>query len=142
MTQVQTATATMFPFAHYQNGTAAIDWLVEAFGFESRGVTQSPDGGIVHAELALGPSVFMLDDQGGEGFGIKTPGELGAVSGGVYVYVEDVDAHFARAKAAGAEIVREPAETSYGAREYMARDLEGHLWSFGTYLPSASSEDG
>ena len=53
----------------------------------------------------------------------------------VYVVVEDTDAHHARAKAAGAEIVRELQETDYGSREYSARDSEGHLWHFGTYRP-------
>ena len=57
---------------------------------------------------------------------------------GIYVRVDDVDAHHARAKAAGAEIVRPLADTDYGAREYSVRDLEGNLWSFGTYDPWAS----
>ena len=54
---------------------------------------------------------------------------------GVYVFVEDIDAHCARARAAGAEIVRELQDTEYGSREYSVRDLEGHLWSLGTYQP-------
>ena len=57
------------------------------------------------------------------------------VQQGVYVQVEDVDAHYARARAAGAEIVRPLQDTDYGSREYSVRDLEGHLWSFGTYQP-------
>jgi uncharacterized glyoxalase superfamily protein PhnB len=58
------------------------------------------------------------------------------VTGGVYVHVEDVEAHYAQARAAGAEIVRELADTSYGSREYLARDPEGNLWGFGTYRPA------
>jgi uncharacterized glyoxalase superfamily protein PhnB len=54
---------------------------------------------------------------------------------GIYVYVEDVEAHHDRAKAAGADIVRPLQVTEYGSWEYSVRDLEGHLWSFGTYLP-------
>jgi uncharacterized glyoxalase superfamily protein PhnB len=54
---------------------------------------------------------------------------------GIYVCVDDIDAHYAAAKSAGAEIVRELANTDYGSREYSARDLDGHLWSFGTYQP-------
>jgi uncharacterized glyoxalase superfamily protein PhnB len=54
---------------------------------------------------------------------------------GLYVYVEDLDAHCRRAKATGAEIVRDLEDTPYGSREYSARDPEGHLWSFGTYRP-------
>jgi len=57
---------------------------------------------------------------------------------GVYVYVPDADAHYARAKAAGAQIVRELGDTPYGSREHSARDVEGNLWSFGTYYPQPS----
>jgi uncharacterized glyoxalase superfamily protein PhnB len=57
------------------------------------------------------------------------------VNQGIYIALDDIDAHYARAKAAGAEILRPLADTDYGAREYTARDLEGHLWSFGTYWP-------
>ncbi len=136
MTQeVQAATATMFPFARYEDGKAAIEWLCAAFGFERHEVYEDDDGTIVHAELAYGGSVFMLDSKPGVGFGLETARKLGAVTGGVYVHVEDVDAHYERAKAAGAEILRELADTDYGSREYLARDLEGNLWSFGTYRP-------
>lgn len=134
--QVQAATATMFPFAHYEDGHAAIDWLCEAFGFERRDVHEGEDGTIGHAELAYGPSVFMLDSRAESAIGLKSARELGAVTGGVYVHVDDVDGHYGRAKAAGAEIVREPADTDYGARDYLARDPEGNLWGFGTYRPS------
>jgi uncharacterized glyoxalase superfamily protein PhnB len=134
--QVQAATASMFPFARYEDGRAAIDWLCEAFGFEKREVHAGDDGTIVHAELGYGGSVFMLDSRPDTDFGLKTARELGAVTGGVYLHVEDVDAHYRRATAAGAEIVRELADTDYGSREYLARDPEGNLWSFGTYRPS------
>lgn len=134
--QVQAATATMFPFARYEDGKAAIEWLCEAFGFERREVHEGEDGTIVHAELAYGPGVFMLDSSPDAGLGLKNARELGAVSGGVYVLVEDVDGHYQRARTAGAEIVRELADTGYGSREYLARDLEGNLWSFGTYRPT------
>jgi uncharacterized glyoxalase superfamily protein PhnB len=59
-------------------------------------------------------------------------------SQGVYVAVEDADAHYERAKAAGAEITREIEDTDYGSREYTARDHEGHVWSFGTYRPEVT----
>ena len=79
----------------------------------------------------------MLGSARPDGLGLHTPREVGATTAGVYVVVEDVDAHHARAAAAGAEIVRGPEDTSYGSREYLARDPEGHLWSFGTYQPPA-----
>jgi len=127
---------TMFPFAHYQDGRAAIDFLCDAYGFERHEVHEGEDGRIVHAELRNGASVYMLDSAGGADLGLRSPRELGATTGGVYVVSEDVDAHYDRARTAGAEIVRELADTSYGSREYLARDPEGHLWSFGTYRPS------
>lgn len=133
--EVEKATATIFPFACYQDAPAAIDWLVEAFGFERKEVHEGEQGTIAHTELAFGNDVFMLSSAGDNPLGLKTPRELGAVTGGVYVYVDEVDTHYERAKAAGAEIVRDVADISYGAREYMARDLEGNLWSFGTYRP-------
>jgi uncharacterized glyoxalase superfamily protein PhnB len=133
--QLQAATATMFPFAQYEDAHAAIDWLCEAFGFVRHEVHEGEDGSVVHAELSRGPSVFMLGSAN-TGLGLRTARELGAVTGGVYVHVEDVEAHYAQARAAGAEIVRELADTSYGSREYLARDQEGNLWGFGTYRPA------
>jgi uncharacterized glyoxalase superfamily protein PhnB len=133
--QLQAATATMFPFAHYEDPHAAIDWLCEAFGFVRHEIHTGEDGSVVHAELSYGPSVFMLGSAS-TGLGLKTARELGAVTSGVYVRVEDVEAHYAQARAAGAEIVRELADTSYGSREYLARDPEGNLWGFGTYRPA------
>jgi uncharacterized glyoxalase superfamily protein PhnB len=133
--QLQTAT-TMFPFTRYADAPAAIDWLCAAFGFEKRAVHQGEDGTVQHAELAYGGSVVMLGSARENDFGLKTPRELGGVTGGVYVAVDDADAHYERARAAGAEIVRELADTDYGSREYMARDPEGNVWSFGTYRPA------
>jgi uncharacterized glyoxalase superfamily protein PhnB len=68
---------------------------------------------------------------------MKSPRDLGGVNQGLYVRVADTDALYKRAKAAGAEIVRELADTDYGSRDFMCRDPEGHLWSFGTYMPEA-----
>jgi uncharacterized glyoxalase superfamily protein PhnB len=135
--QAQVATATMHPFARYEDAQGAIDWLEQAFGFERRLVVPGDDGDVMHAELGVGGSVFMLGTAGGTDIGVQPPRRLGAATAGVYVVVEDVDAHCERARAAGAEIVREPEDTSYGSREYMARDLEGHPWSFGTYVPGS-----
>lgn len=68
----------------------------------------------------------------------KTPGQLGGATGGIYVVLErdeDVDAHCARARAAGATIINEPSIPDYGGRMYGAVDSEGYLWSFGSYRP-------
>ena len=121
----------VYPVLRYADGRAAIDWLVRVFGAESRMEVPGHDGSIGHAELLFGRGMLMLA-------GSRHPDPANPWSterGGVYVVVEDIGACYARAQAAGARIVRPLADTSYGAREFSARDLEGHLWSFGTYRP-------
>ena len=123
----------IFPALRYQNGPAALDWLARAFGFEKQMVVPGPEGTIAHAQMKLGPGVIML------GSGRHAPGTdnpWDTVKQGVYVCVQDVYAHYARAKAAGAEMELE--DTDYGSRGYSVRDLEGHLRSFGTYRPETS----
>lgn len=73
-------------------------------------------------------------------FGMKSPRQLEGINQCLYVTVEDTDAHCERARAAGAEILMEPREMEYGPRNYVARDVEGHLWSFGTYRPTPGAE--
>ncbi len=122
----------IFPALRYKNGPAALEWLARAFGFEKQMVVPGPEGAIAHAQMKLGPGVIMLGS-GKHGPGTDNPWDT--AKQGIYVYVADVDAHYARAKAAGAEIVMELEDTDYGSRGYSVRDLEGHLWSFGTYHP-------
>jgi uncharacterized glyoxalase superfamily protein PhnB len=135
--QTQVGAATMHPFARYEDAQAAVEWLGRAFGLERRMVVPSDDGGVAHAELGLGGSVFMLGSAGGTDIGVQSPKRVGTATCGIYVVIEDVDAHCERARAAGAEITREPEDTPCGSREYSARDLEGHPWSFGTYAPGS-----
>ena len=115
---------TIYPVMSYRDARAAIEFLVEAFGFETLFETEGENGQIVHAELRLGNGVIML------GTAKEKP-----LSPGVYAVVDDVDEHFAQAEAAGAETIYEPRDTDYGSREYGARDPEGHAWYFGTYAP-------
>lgn len=133
--QPQESTTVFYPFLRYADAPAAIPWLCDAFGMERHAVFDAPDGGIAHAELRLGTGMVMLGSAKDDALGLRTPRELGAVTGGVYAYVPDVDAHHARAAAAGAEMVHPLRDTDYGAREYTCRDPEGNLWSFGTYRP-------
>ena len=125
----------IFPTLRYQDAPAAIDWLHRAFGLEKQLVIPNPDGTIAHAQLKFGPDVIMLGSSKEDALGLKSPRELGGVTQSLYIYIQDVDGHHDRAKAAGAEIVVELRDTEYGSREYSARDPEGHLWHFGTYLP-------
>jgi uncharacterized glyoxalase superfamily protein PhnB len=119
----------IFPALRYNDARAAIDWLTRAFGFEKDVEHAAPDGSIAHAQLHLGPGVVGL------GSAHNTPSEhpWAQVRQGIYVHVDEVDAHHDRAKQAGAEIVMPLRDMEYGSREYSVRDPEGHLWGFGTY---------
>ena len=119
----------------YRDAPAAIAWLKEAFGFTENMIVPGPDGTIAHAQLAYGSGLVMLGSQREDGPAMRSPCDLGGITQSIYVVVEDADAHYARAVAAGAEIVRELEDTDYGSRDYAARDPEGHLWNFGTYRP-------
>ena len=132
--------ATIIPTLRYRDAHAAIDWLERAFGFEKQMVVPGPDDTVAHAQLAFGTGVIMLGSaRTDDALGMKSPADLPGVSQGVYIFVEDVDAHYQRARAAGAEIANELQEMDYGAREYTARDPEGYVWSFGTYRPGDDS---
>ena len=121
--------ATIFPSLRYRDARRAIDFLVDAFGFETKVVVDGGEGTVAHAELTYGDGGVMLGTDRDDSYGSHVG------HGWMYVVVEDADAHYARATAAGAEIVRELEDQDYGSRDYSARDFEGNLWSFGTYRP-------
>ena len=116
-----------------------IDWLCEAFGFTRHLVGPGDHGTIEHAQLSLGDGMIMLGSWRDDRWGklVKTARQAGALTQAVYVVVPDVDAHYARAKAAGAEIVDDIEDKDYGGRGYAARDPEGQIWSIGSYDPWA-----
>jgi uncharacterized glyoxalase superfamily protein PhnB len=124
----------------YQDAARAIDWLCRAFGFEVRLKVEGEGGRIEHSELVFGEGLIMVGQEGGGGRPEHAQMVSPRSTGGkntqlVGVHVEDVDAHCGRARAAGAEIFREPVTSDYGAeywsdRSYGARDPEGHLWFF------------
>lgn len=109
------------------------DFLVSAFGFESAGVVRNGDGRAVHGEVRAGGRRIWLHPVSPE-HGLGSPRNLGASGGGNVVLVDDVDAHFAKAEAAGATILSEPVDQDYGQREYGANDPDGHSWWFATLL--------
>ena len=129
------AQAFIYPFMRYEDCRTAIDWLCGAFGFEQMMVVPGERDAIAHAQLRLGDGIIML----GSGKSPKTrgyrPAGIEGIEQGLYVFVPDVDAHFARASAAGATTLRPFEPTDYGSREYSAVDPEGYYWSFGTYGP-------
>lgn len=131
--------ATIVPALRYRDAATAIEWLCAAFGFERHLVVPGEDGGIAHAQLTFGNGMIMLGSgQGGAYDGLVTdPASAGAVTQAPYIIVEDVDGHYAAAKAAGAEIVIDIADQDYGGRLYVCRDPEGHVWNFGSYDPWA-----
>jgi uncharacterized glyoxalase superfamily protein PhnB len=94
-------------------------------------------GRVLHAELALGHDMIMLGDADTEySHLVSAPKKGEAVSQGLYVVVADADAHYERAKAAGAEIIKEPVtHEEYDGRDYTCRDIGGYVWTFGTYDP-------
>ncbi|MFJ8644165.1 VOC family protein [Streptomyces sp. NPDC093610] len=127
---------TIFPTLLYDDAKAAIGVLTQALGFTEEAVYEGEDGSVLHAELSCGNGRVMLGSKGGEGLFAKAM--AGAGPAGVYVVVDDVDAHHARAVEHEVEILMPPTDQSYGSRDYMARDPEGNVWSFGTYAPGAA----
>ncbi len=131
-------TTTVIPTLRYQDAPAALEWLCEAFGFEKHLVVPGENGTIAHAQLVFGNGMIMLGSAGDREFDKlqKPPAALGNVaSQSPYIIPEDADKHYARAVAAGAEIVMEIKDEDHGGRGYSCRDPEGHLWNFGSYDP-------
>ena len=133
--------AMIVPSLRYRDAPAAIDFLCEAFGFARHLVVPGPEGTIRHAQLTLGDGMIMLGSAQNRDFGplVKTPREVGANTQSAYVIVPEIDDHYERAKAAGAEIVMDIEDMDYGGRLYSAIDPEGNLWHFGSYDPWAES---
>ncbi|MFK8253742.1 VOC family protein [Ancylobacter terrae] len=123
----------IIPFLRYADPRAAIAWLGQAFGFEPILVVDGDNGTIAHAELRLGSGAIMIGGAKKDGLGMVSPTEAGGATQGIYVVIADADALWAKATAAGAEVVMPIYDTPYGSREFAVRDPEGHLWSLGTY---------
>lgn len=123
----------IYPSLLYADAKAAIRQLTEAFGFTELAVYEGEDGSVMHAELVQGNGAVMLGSKGRGGRFDEAMKSAGPA--GVYIVVDDVDAHHRRAVEHGAEILMPPTDQDYGSRDYMARDAEGNIWSFGTYAP-------
>jgi uncharacterized glyoxalase superfamily protein PhnB len=124
----------IYPGLIYDDAPAAIEWICRVLGFTQRLLVPGEPGCVIHSELSLGSGVIMINSARPEE-GRLSPLSLSATTQSLSVYVEDPDAHFARAQLAGAEILTEPADTNFGARGYMLRDPEGHRWFFSDYRP-------
>ncbi|MGW0765165.1 VOC family protein [Streptomyces sp. NPDC002676] len=123
----------VYPTILYADAKAAIKQLTEALGFTELSVYEAQDGKVMHAELVQGNGAVMIGSKGRGGLFDATMKDAGPA--GVYVVVDDVDTHHQRAVEHGVEILMPPTDQDYGSRDYMARDTEGNVWSFGTYAP-------
>lgn len=138
MTAPAQTVSTIIPCLRYRDARAAIDWLQRAFGFEPQAV--HAEGAVVHhAQLVYGHGMVMLasvDNDSAWGRQNVHPDQTGGrQTQSACVIVADPDAHYARAVAAGAELVIDIADQDYGGRGYACRDPEGYLWWFGSYDP-------
>jgi PhnB protein len=129
--------ASISPYLLYSDVDAMLDWLTRAFGLTETMRVPGPDGQASHAEMEFGDGLVMMGCPGPE---YRNPKRLGAVTALLFVNVDDVEAHYARAKAAGAEIVTEVEDKPFG-RTYAAKDPEGHQWHFAE-PPAEANRDG
>ncbi|RWO04221.1 MAG: glyoxalase [Mesorhizobium sp.] len=137
------------PFKHstlgsgifYKNPRAALIWLEKTFGFEPSMVVSDADGRLVHSEMRFGDGYIIVDSEWADH--VASPASVaGKNTQSVYVRLKDgLDSHCDRARAAGAEIVQEPADQFYGERQYRARDPEGHVWTFSQTARFVSREE-
>lgn len=134
MSALSSLTAVM----RYRDVAAASDWLCAAFGFQKHFVANGQAGVVHYAQLIFGDAMLMLApvrDSTLDKY-MKQPDEIGgAETQTCYLLVSDADAHYARAKASGAEIILDIQDDDFGGRSYACRDTEGHIWTFGTYDP-------
>jgi uncharacterized glyoxalase superfamily protein PhnB len=136
----QVTTATVVPCLRYRDAEAAIEWLCKVFGFERHLVVPGGAPGIVaHAQLKFGNGMIMLGSAANEfeyGKLVVQPEEVGGrQTQTVYLVVSDADLVYRQAVDAGAQILLELKDEDYGGRGFTCRDLEGHVWSIGTYDP-------
>jgi uncharacterized glyoxalase superfamily protein PhnB len=132
----------IIPTLRYHDARAAIDWLGRAFGFREHLVVPGEGDTVAHAQLVYGNGMIMLGSARDDEFGAwqqPPAGPDAPVNQSPYIVVPDVDEHHARAVAAGATVVMEPADQDYGGRLYSCRDPEGNLWNFGSYDPWAEA---
>jgi uncharacterized glyoxalase superfamily protein PhnB len=129
----------IYPTFRYRDAARMIDWLEQAFGFTIHAKYMDGDK-VAHAQMSFGSSMIMLGSVRDDEYGamVGGPGENAGKS--VYVAVDDTDAVYARAKAAGAKILEEPTDRDYGSRDFICADPEGNVWSFGTYWPKPTDK--
>lgn len=134
LTNRSVAADVVLPHIVYQNLSEAIAWLSRVFGFtECYRYGEGPRG----AQMLAGRAAIQLRQAQGE----RSPAQLGYGIQSLTIFVDDVDEHYARAKAAGAQILEEPHQTVYGEYQYGARDLDGHHWLFSRHARDVNPEE-
>ena len=126
------------PYLLYEDGAAAIEFLTKAFGFREEQRAAGAAGGL-HAELEVSPGGGLVY-LGQPPTGFRNPADVGRTSQ-VYVLVDDVDSHYARAKSEGARIIEEPNDLPFGHRRYGCADPQGHEWFFAQPIEEVRSDD-
>jgi uncharacterized glyoxalase superfamily protein PhnB len=126
---------------YYQDPKAALEWLEKAFGFDPVMVVINEDGTLGHSEMRFGDGLIYVGREWDDDH--QSPASLGGRNTqSIHLQVESgLDALFERAKAAGAKVLREPADQFYGDRSAMVADPEGHVWSFGQTLQEMSFDE-
>jgi uncharacterized glyoxalase superfamily protein PhnB len=129
--------SSLIPCVLYRDASAAIAWLGEVFGLREQLRVPGEDGGIHHAQLLHGHGMLMLGTlrDGGYAGNLRDPRQVGGNTQGIYLVLEDVDGAYARVQRAGGEILIPIKDEEYGGRGFTCRDLEGQLWSVGSYDP-------
>lgn len=118
----------------------ALDFYAKAFGAEKGLVMEMPGGGIMHAEMTLGDSKFMLTDSNKQ-WQKQSPADLGGSPVAMHIYVEDTDAMFEQAVAAGCKPSFPPADMFWGDRFCQVIDVYGHTWSIATYQEEVPEDE-
>ena len=131
-------TDVVLPHITYENVSRAVVWLTNAFGFTEHYRYGEPGGRVDGAQMHLGNAWIMLNSARP---GRASPAQVGHDTQSLTVFVNDVDAHFEKAKSAGAKIVEDLHETEYGERQYGVEDLEGHHWLFSRHVRDVSPEE-
>ena len=129
-------TAAIVPILVYEDVGKALEFLARAFGFKER-LRAEWGGSISHAQMDIGAGSIMLGKQGGP----FTAPSGDTVSQYAHVHVDNVDQHFAKAKSEGAAILKEPADMPFGVRQYTAKDIGGHWWTFSQNVKDVDPAD-
>ncbi len=134
------AHSTITPAIVYLDPRAALDFLQRAFGFELDMLLEDESGNLAHSQMIHGEGRIMVGNEWSDDH--RSPQSIGRkCTQTVHLHLtEDIDAHCERARAAGAEILAEPATQFYGDRTYRARDPEGHIWTFSQTVEALSPD--